>query len=104
MGFPGAGGVKLIKELEYVLIKNVGHLGFRIKSFSIYVFDSRFLLPHPILKSQRTMEVPFQLQFLPLPISFFSSCWKDSGSIGNDSSGLAGSGPKGKRIAQGYKT
>ena len=30
--------------------------------------------------------------------------WKDSGSIGNDSSGLAGSGPKGKRIAQGYKT
>ena len=30
--------------------------------------------------------------------------WKDSGSIGNNSSGLAGSGPKGKRIAQGYKT
>ena len=30
--------------------------------------------------------------------------WKDSGSIGNDSSGLLGSGPKGKRIAQGYKT
>ena len=30
--------------------------------------------------------------------------WKDSGSIGNDSSRLAGSGPKGKRIAQGYKT
>ncbi|WJZ83029.1 hypothetical protein VitviT2T_002744 [Vitis vinifera] len=24
--------------------------------------------------------------------------WKDSGSIGNDNSGLAGSGPKGKRI------
>ena len=24
--------------------------------------------------------------------------WKDSGSIGNDSSGLAGSGPKGKRM------
>ena len=31
------------------------------------------------------------------------SC-KDSGSIGNDSSGLAGSGPKGKKIAPGYKT
>ena len=30
--------------------------------------------------------------------------WKDSGSIGNDSSRLAGSGPKGKRISQGYKT
>ena len=30
--------------------------------------------------------------------------WKDSGSIRNDSSGLPGSGPKGKRIAQGYKT
>ena len=30
--------------------------------------------------------------------------WKDSGSIGNDSSGLAGSGPKEKKIAQGYKT
>ena len=30
------------------------------------------------------------------------SC-KDSGSIGNDSSGLAGSGPKGKRIAHGYE-
>ena len=29
--------------------------------------------------------------------------WKDSGSIRNDSSGLAGSGPKGKKIAQGYK-
>lgn len=74
MGFPGAGGVQLIKELEYVLINHVGHLGFRIKSFSIYVFDPRFLLPHPILKSQRIMEVPFQLQFLPLPISFFSCC------------------------------
>ena len=31
------------------------------------------------------------------------SC-KGSGSIGNDSSGLAGSGPKGKKIAPGYKT
>ena len=30
--------------------------------------------------------------------------WKDSGYIGNDSSGLAGSGPKGKKIAQDYKT
>ena len=30
--------------------------------------------------------------------------WKDSGSMGNDSLGLPGSGPKGKRIAQGYKT
>ena len=30
--------------------------------------------------------------------------WKDSGSIGNDSSGLPGSGPKGRKIAQGYKT
>ena len=29
--------------------------------------------------------------------------WKDSGSIGNDSSRLTGSGPKGKKIAQGYK-
>lgn len=40
MGFPGAGGVQLIQELEYVLINHVGHLGFRIKSFSIYVFAS----------------------------------------------------------------
>ena len=30
--------------------------------------------------------------------------WKDLGSIGNDSSGLPGSGPKGRKIAQGYKT
>ena len=30
--------------------------------------------------------------------------WKDSESIGKDSSGLAGSGPKEKKIAQGYKT
>ena len=59
MGFPGARDVKLIKELEYVLIKNVGHLGFHIKSFSIYVFDLRFLLPHPILKSQHIIEVLF---------------------------------------------
>ena len=59
MGFLGVGVVKLIKELEYVLIKNIGHLGFRIKSFSIYAFDLRFLLPHPILKSQCIMEVLF---------------------------------------------
>uniref|UniRef100_F6HBW2 Uncharacterized protein n=1 Tax=Vitis vinifera TaxID=29760 RepID=F6HBW2_VITVI len=30
--------------------------------------------------------------------------WKDSGSIGNDSSGLPGSGLEGKMIAQSYKT
>ena len=29
---------------------------------------------------------------------------KDSGSIGNDNSGLPGSGPKGRKRAQGYKT
>ena len=29
--------------------------------------------------------------------------WKDYGCIGNDSSGLAGSGPRGERIAQGYE-
>ena len=30
--------------------------------------------------------------------------WKDSGSIGNDSSGPPGSRPKGRKRAQGYKT
>ena len=30
--------------------------------------------------------------------------WKDSGSIGNDSSGLPALGPKGRKRAQGYKT
>ena len=30
--------------------------------------------------------------------------WKNSGSIGNDNSGLPGSGPKGRKRAQGYKT
>ena len=30
--------------------------------------------------------------------------WKDFGSIENDSSGLPGSGPKGRKIAQAYKT
>ena len=30
--------------------------------------------------------------------------WKESGSIGNDSSGLPGSGPKGRKRAQGFKT
>ena len=30
--------------------------------------------------------------------------WKDSGSIGNDSSGLPGSRPKGRKIVQSYKT
>ena len=30
--------------------------------------------------------------------------WKDSGSIGNDSSRLLGLGPNGRKIAQGYKT
>ena len=30
--------------------------------------------------------------------------WKDSGSIRIDSSGLPGSRPKGRKIAQGYKT
>ena len=30
--------------------------------------------------------------------------WKDSGSIGNDSSGLPGLGPKGRKIVQSYKT
>ena len=59
MGFPGVRDVKLIKEYKYVLIKNVGHLGFHIKSFSINVFAPRFLLPHPILKSQQIIEVPF---------------------------------------------
>ena len=29
--------------------------------------------------------------------------WKDSGSIGNDSSRLPGSGPKRKMISQGYE-
>ena len=29
--------------------------------------------------------------------------WKNSGSIENDSSGLPGSGPKGRKIAQGYQ-
>ena len=30
--------------------------------------------------------------------------WKDSGFIGNDSSRLPGSGPKGRKIVQSYKT
>ena len=30
--------------------------------------------------------------------------WKDSRSIGNDSSGLPSSGPKGRKIVQSYKT
>ena len=30
--------------------------------------------------------------------------WKDSGSIGNDSSGLPGSEPKARKIVQSYKT
>ena len=30
--------------------------------------------------------------------------WKDSRFIGNDSSGLPGLGPKGRKRAQGYKT
>ena len=30
--------------------------------------------------------------------------WKDSGSIGNDSSRLPGLGPKGRKRARGYKT
>ena len=56
------------------------------------------------LEGERDTQTPGQTTHgRPNDESSAKSC-KDSGSIGNDSSGLAGSGPKGKKIAPGYKT
>jgi hypothetical protein len=40
MGFPGAGGVQLIKELEYVLINHVGH---QLPFFSFFFLSAVLL-------------------------------------------------------------
>ena len=56
------------------------------------------------LKGECDMQTPGQTTHGRPNDESSAKSWKNSGSIGNDSSGLPGSRPKGKRIARGYKT